>query len=226
MNKEYQKIETVFNRETFGKNRLIPYDWRNATVKDLKDIMWVGTEKIDGTNIRVYWDGHKVSYAGRTDKAQIPKHLLKYLEDTFSGNEKEEVFEQMFGEKEVILYGEGYGAKIQNGGLYRNDVSFILFDVMIDGYYLDFANVMNIAKTLGIDCVPIVYSGSLESLIEYVSEGHLSTIGKAPMEGVVARPLHTIYDKRGNRIIVKIKYCDFKDWGHETCTTGWLKEGE
>ena len=215
MNKEYQKIDTIFERETFGNNKLIPYRWRNPLVEFLNDNVWLATEKIDGTNIRVYWDGHKVSFAGRTDKAQIPKHLLEHLENTFGGETKEQVFEQMFGEKEVILYGEGYGPKIQNGGAYRPDVSFILFDVMINGYFLEFKNVIDIARTLGIDSVPVVAAGTIDDLIKVVAEGRDSTFGTAKMEGVVARPEHTIYDHRGKRIIVKIKYRDFKDWNDE-----------
>ena len=61
--------------------------------------------------------------------------LLEYLNNKFINIETEELFEQKFGENDVILFGEGYGAKIQNGGLYRSDNSFILFDVMINGNY-------------------------------------------------------------------------------------------
>jgi hypothetical protein len=31
-------------------------------------------------------------------------------------------------------------------------------------------------------------------------------------EGIVCRPVIPIKDERGNRIIVKIKYCDYKEW--------------
>lgn len=55
----------------------------------LKNIQWVGTEKVDGTNIRVYWDGYRISIAGRTDKAEIPPHLYKYLSDLFLTPEME-----------------------------------------------------------------------------------------------------------------------------------------
>lgn len=51
----YEKIETIFNRDTTGTKKLILGDFRNETVKFLKDTEWVFTEKIDGTNIRVYW---------------------------------------------------------------------------------------------------------------------------------------------------------------------------
>jgi hypothetical protein len=37
----------------------------------------------------------------------------------------------------------------------------------------------------------------------------MSTIGKAPMEGLVARPKVELQDRCGNRMIVKIKVKDF-----------------
>ena len=72
----YNKIETVFNRDTEGTKRLILDSYRNEAVEYLKDNIWQSTEKIDGTNIRVHWDGHNVEFGGRTDRAQIPNHLL------------------------------------------------------------------------------------------------------------------------------------------------------
>ena len=54
---EYNKIETVFNRDTTGTKKLIRGDWRNEAVEYLKDSKWQFTEKFDGTNIRVIWDG-------------------------------------------------------------------------------------------------------------------------------------------------------------------------
>lgn len=131
MVKEYNKIGVIFNRDIDGTKKLIDGDFKSETVEYLKNNIWTFTEKIDGTNIRVYWDGHKVQFFGRTDRANIPSHLVNYLNETFGTMEAEELFEQKFGETEVTLYGEGYGYKIQNGGLYRDDVSFIMFDVMI-----------------------------------------------------------------------------------------------
>lgn len=208
----YEKIETVFKRDAEGTKKLIPNEYRNETVEYLKDSMWYFTEKIDGTNIRVMWDGHNVSFGGRTDKAQIPKHLLKYLEEKFKITEVEELFEQTFGEKEVILFGEGYGCKIQNGGAYRDDVSFILFDVLIGDNYQSREWVEQTAKMFDIEVVPIVAEGSIEEGIAYVSSHPDSTIGTAWMEGVVGRPAVELKDRCGNRVIVKIKWEDFKHW--------------
>ena len=155
---EYTKIETLFKRDIDGTKKLIEGDFRNETVEFLKDNQWEFTEKIDGTNIGIVWDGHKVSYQGRTERAQIPAHLMNKLIEMFGGEVNEELFEQKFGDMPVILFGEGYGPKIQNGGNYRSDVSFILFDVYLPGskLWLKRDVIEDIAKTFGIDVVPIV----------------------------------------------------------------------
>ena len=208
--REYPKIETIFNRDTEGTKKLIFGTYRDETVKYLRFNDWQFTEKIDGTNISVEWDGHAVSFHGRTERAQIPKHLLEYLEKTFLTTEAEELFEQTYGDKNVILYGEGYGAKIQNGGNYRSDVSFILFDVLIGDNWQEREWVEKTAKMFGIDVVPVVFVGSLEEGVDYVMEHHPSTIGTAMMEGIVGRPMVEMRDRLGKRIIVKIKWEDFK----------------
>lgn len=213
--KEYHKIETIFERDEKTK-KLIIGKFRNQTVEYLKNNLWTFTEKVDGTNIRVYWDGHKVQYAGRTDKAVIPQHLLNKLNEIFGGEINEELFEQKFGEREVILFGEGYGPKIQNGGLYRDDVNFILFDVMINGNYQSREDVEEIANYFKIDIVPIVLEGTLEDGVNYVLHNRQSMIAKngAEIEGVVGRTKVETLDRTGKRNIVKIKYRDFKeiDW--------------
>ena len=211
----YEKIETVFKRDAEGTKKLIPNKYRNETVEYLKDSMWYFTEKIDGTNIRVMWDGHNVSFGGRTDKAQIPKHLLKYLEEKFKTTEVEELFEQTFGEKEVILFGEGYGCKIQNGGAYRDDVSFILFDVLIGDNYQSRECVVETAKMFNVEVVPVILRGTIKEGIEFVMGHHKSSIGNAWMEGLVGRPNVELRDRTGNRVIVKIKWEDFKHWSDE-----------
>ena len=208
--KEYHKIETLFERDMEGSKKLIPGKYRDETVEFLAYNKWVFTEKIDGTNIRVHWDGHKVTFGGRTERAAIPSHLMNYLIQTFSGEETEQMFEQKFGETEVTLYGEGYGVKIQNGGMYRDDVSFILFDVLIGDAWLTRESVEDIAKCFGIDVVPVIFEGYLDEGVTFVKSKPMSTIGKAPMEGLVARPAVEMKDRRGRRVIVKIKVRDFE----------------
>lgn len=210
---EYTKIDTLFKRDMGGTKKLIEGEYRNKTVEFLKDNEWIGTEKVDGTNIGICWDGHKVSYQGRTDRAQIPAHLMNKLIEMFGGEINEELFEQKFGEMQVILFGEGYGPKIQKGGgNYRSDVSFILFDVYLSeqNLWLKRDSIEDIARTFGIDVVPIVFRGNLDDAVAYIKTKPKSTMGTADMEGIVCKPAVDILDRMGRRIIVKIKVRDFE----------------
>ena len=208
--REYIKIETLFNRREDGSKKLIEGYFRNETVEFLKDLPWQFSEKIDGTNIQIRWDGHKVWYGGRTERASIPSHLMNKLIELFGSNDTEQLFEQKFGETEVILYGEGYGAKIQRGESYRKDVSFILFDVLIGNIWLKRESVEDIARAFGIDVVPIVLIGTLQDAVDFVKTHPKSTIGTANMEGVVGRPMVELKDRTGKRVIVKVKVKDFE----------------
>ncbi len=131
--RKYEKIETIYERSLDGSKSLMSGVWRNPTVAMLKDIPWDWTEKVDGMNICVHWDGHTVEFGGRTESAQIPAPLVNRLNELFGGETNAQVFEQLFGEREVYMYGEGYGNKIQGcGKQYIPDgIDFILFDLMI-----------------------------------------------------------------------------------------------
>ena len=207
---EYHKIETIYERDTKTK-KLIEGRFKNPTIEYLKDNAWQFTEKIDGTNIRVVWDGHRVSFYGRTDNAQIPSQLTNRLFELFGGEVNEQMFEQKFGGTEVMLVGEGYGAKIQGcGSLYKDTQDFILFDVMIAGNWQPRESVEDIASYFGLDVVPIVLEGTLDDAVFYVKHKPKSRIGKADSEGVVGRPKVELQDRCGNRVIVKIKVHDFQ----------------
>lgn len=134
---KYEKLETIFSRDMDGTKKLMNGVFRDPTVEFLKDAQWDWTEKVDGTNIGVVWDGYRVSYQGRTENAKIPTRLMEKLNDLLGTPEAEQVFEEQFGDRSVILFGEGYGNKIQGvGQKYIPDgVGFILFDLWIGGNY-------------------------------------------------------------------------------------------
>lgn len=210
--KEYHKIETLFERDMLGNKKLIEGKFRNTAIEYLKDNQWSFTEKIDGTNIRVHWDGHKVYFGGRTDNAQMPTNLVYRLNDLFLGVTNEELFEQKFGEIPVTLYGEGYGEKIQaSGGKYLKGVDFILFDVQVGDTWLERGNIEDIAKSFNLKVVPIVLTGTIQDAIDYVKSKPKCTIAseEKEAEGLVGKPLVELLDRRGSRVIVKIKVCDF-----------------
>jgi len=203
---KYHKIQTIFLRDPENKYKtLLEGQFALPEFEYLANNLWVFTEKIDGTNIRIIWDGERVSFGGRTDNAQIPTFLYNRLSELFPS----ELFLNLYKENPMVLYGEGYGAKIQSGGNYIPDgVNFILFDINI-GNWMPRDVVEDIAGKLSIQTVPIVGEGTLYDAVELVREGFKSKVGTQIAEGLVMRPSVELVGRTGNRIISKIKYKDF-----------------
>ena len=203
--KVYDKIEAIFERDNVTK-KTIKGQYRNRAVELLKDIQWSGTEKIDGTNIRVYWDGYKITFAGRTDNAQIPPNLLEYLQETFNCHE---LFEQLFGDEETILFGEGYGYKINGNYLNKQNNDFILFDVYSKENYWGRQAVESVANYFNLPIVPILKIGTLDEMVEMVENGFNSKLNPDVLaEGIVAKPIEELKTNNNERVITKIKYKD------------------
>ncbi len=205
--REYQKIETLYTFDNLKKRFVAKF--YNPIVEYLAPLGWFATEKVDGTNVRVQWNGHSFCFMGRTDQSVLPNEINSLLGETFNKNEMEVAFEQKFGGKEVILFLEGFGGKIQNGAYTIKKERIIGFDIMIDGIYLDRVVAFAIFQSFGIDVVPQMSFPSLYSAIEYVKKAPKSKIDETSIiEGLVVVPQRRIYDHMGNRIIVKIKVKD------------------
>lgn len=208
MSNLYPKIYGPYKRFTEGprRNQLDIGNWTRPEFELLAQLPWVWTEKVDGTNVRVIWDGYKVTFGGRTDDAQMPVFLLQVLQELFP----ETLLEQQFGANPAVLYGEGYGAKIQKGGgNYRQDQSFVLFDVKVGNWWLTPESVTAVADSMSLDRVPIVLEDSVIAAIKMVSLGLESAWGSFQAEGLVGRPPMGIMARDGDRLLMKIKRKDF-----------------
>lgn len=208
--KEYTKINTIFKRDMSNKGKIIIGEYAQPEFEYLKDNKWYFTEKIDGTNIRIEWlAGHGIKLAGRTDNAQIPSFLYDRLNEIFPPNKIDTCIDKT---DSLVLYGEGYGAKIQKGGgnYIPDGCDFILFDVLVDGWWLKREDVVDVAVKLGIKYVPITAMGTLSGAVELAEHGFDSQIGNCIAEGLVIKPIVELQTRAGNRIITKIKHKDFK----------------
>lgn len=211
----YPKIETLFNRDE--RFKVIPGDFRREEFAIINE--WVVTEKIDGTNIRVQFSADPfsgetlIAIRGKSDNAQVPQPLFDIL--TAWAASKCEQITKIMSQHDLMtycLYGEGYGPKIQSGGYYRADQGFILFDVNAGGSWLDPQQVLSTAMDLEIDCVPVLGVDTTEAIVDLVRSGTLMTttaLETRPAEGVVCRPRVPLTDRRGERVIWKLKAKDF-----------------
>jgi hypothetical protein len=228
----YHKINALFKRHISGpkKGKLIMDDWAQPEFEYLAKNKWEFTEKIDGTNIRIGFvqNGETpVCFKGRTDNAQIPQPLLEYLTDYFT---MERLERDALLTGQTILFGEGVGQKIQDSGKYLDRYDFILFDVKIGDFWLNRENVADIAQKLGVATAPVIGQGTLYDAIDIVSTGFgpgtngrfktfsgpgvkfglKSQFGNFEAEGIVARPSVPLFNRKGERIITKIKAVDFR----------------
>lgn len=212
---KYQKIMSIYKRDEKTKEFLIG-QYSTPEIEYLKNNQWEWTEKLDGTNIRIKYDGNNVVYAGRSDETNLPVSLIYRLDEIFKSEDGRKRLKETFDygpEKmmEVYLYGEGIGRKIQKGGgNYNPDgVDFVLFDVIVEHWQLSRENVDGIAKKLGIKSAPVIGRGTLDEAIKITEKGFNSQWGSFIAEGIVVRPLVELFTKKGDRVITKVKYRDF-----------------
>ncbi len=233
----YSKIDTLFDRDkdTFT---VIDGAWRRPEFEMIRK--WRVTEKVDGTNIRLIFNRHvnddevwvTSESRGKTDKAQMPGPLGQVLEgirariadDVLNVMDEHDI-------QTMTFYGEGYGPGIQSGGYYRDDPSFILFDIKTSGrgvtpgpeFWLDEETVTDTAEKLQLDRVPQLtnpYAGDTDpslwltsDIIEYVRSGDCRTTfakEEREAEGVIAKAPVPLFNNRGQRVMFKLKGSDFR----------------
>jgi hypothetical protein len=214
----YHKINSAFKRDLQG--HVIPHEWSTPEFEYLRNTPWDWTEKVDGSNLRLFYDGKKVTLGGRTDRAQLNVNLIEAIRGM--GLLEPDVWAPRFPghghempETGVTLFGEGYGAGIQKGGgLYREDPGFILFDVRVGHTFLRRNAVEQIADAFNVPVVPFVGTCSPLTAWSLIRQGELKSDWAergVQMEGIVGTPQVPMYDRMGRRIVMKMKY---QDW-HE-----------
>lgn len=214
---EYGKIETLFERQPDFTVDI--YKIKRPVFRSISQ--WQIEEKIDGTNIRVMLIPgiDTVTFNGRTDRANVPGDLITYLLKTFTLEKMQAQFADAVANSfPVILYGEGYGAGIQKGGgNYRSDKAFRLFDVKVGDWWLERENVYAIAAGLDIKHAPNLGIWSFDEIVQRVKIGINSVVARedsdrsnVEAEGIIGRPIETLFDRWGHRVILKLKTSDFR----------------
>lgn len=214
---KYEHIDTLWKRDMEGKfgqkGKIIEGDFSKEEFGIIDQ--WEVTEKIDGMNIRIEIKPDDIngvfvySLYGRTDKAIIPEQLKNNLIEHFDNIDLLKIFD-MSKANCITLFGEGFGHKIQEGGKYISDnQNFILFDINIDGIWLESEKVTEFTNKLKLLRVPIIGIMTKKEVIEYVKSKPKSAFGDFVMEGVVCRTKPLLLRRMGERVIFKLKDRDF-----------------
>jgi RNA ligase (TIGR02306 family) len=188
----------------------------------------VFTEKLHGTNFRVgkiaeqNETGEKTyvyaagSHGVRRKEFGVDENRSKYWEPMTENMKK--LLDHLCGDQsDVIVYGEIYGAGVQDMayGLVGAR-SFRVFDIAINGRYMNYDDKKNLFDQFGIEMVPILYRGpfSKEILKEHTSGSTtMCPVDKAGKfkgrEGVVITPTIERHNMKIGRVILKSISADY-----------------
>lgn len=232
---KYPKVQTLWKRDE-NTHKVIKDDL--SLSEFALPNKWVVSEKVDGTNVRVIYckvtelDGEEQyvrKFAGKTDEAMLHPALIKRLEELFTFEKLAVTFPDV---EEVILFGEGYGSKVNGIKGYGVEAEFILFDVAVKNedeersfkvpyWWMTRANVKDIAQKLG---VQVVYEFTLQydlgGAVGWLRNAPLSVVARnnhklipvnpLVMEGIVCRTEPMLLTRDGSPLMWKLKLRDFK----------------
>jgi len=184
---------------------------------------WIKTEKIDGTNIRIILtkpdeNGERLTHIGSrklilnpTDKNS--KQFMDCLEEV-NLHKINEYFKDV--NSTIIIYGEGYGAGVQTGGIYSSKKNFRVFDIRIGEAYQDFDYVQKVCIDNQLNIVPVLsnvdeitYDECIKTL-ELFKETLIKEGNGGKPEGLVYKFEPVLLNKYKERLIFKVKFKDFK----------------
>lgn len=240
------------------RNQIILGKFSDEVINYLKNCMFEGYEKIDGTNSKICFfpSTGDIRVGGKTDKSSsihgqfemlqeiaariqpkmcelFPKESARFIPSKGDDNKvkywdltdhlgittvtptKEGQYGVRLEEVPVYIYGEYFGAGVQKcGGRYSDKNDFRVFDIDVQGWWIPRELRDKYCEELGLKQVPFLGYHTFLEFEDMVKRGFKTTIDGVKddtlmAEGIVARPAIPIRDSRGNRIIVKIKSCDY-----------------
>lgn len=180
------------------------------------------TEKIHGTNCRVgvVWTDGEWQFVAGSHRSQLKAGRycgpleLPYVLQLLNGLCDES--------HNVIVFGELFGRGIQDldYGVRGDEIGFRVFDISLDGSYLDWDVVQDMCVLHGVATVPVLYKGCYrKGLVDEYTNGRtmLSSPGSITSkfkgrEGIVITPLKEEWSEvLLGRLILKSKSADFID---------------
>lgn len=166
------------------------------------------TEKIHGTNSRVGMVEGMEMAGSMGMRRKRPEELagnIYWLPWTL-GPVRELLTSLGAEHRQVVLYGEIFGSKIQNldYGNRHGRLGYRAFDLLVDGRYLDAECFRKSCERFGVDMVPVLYEGAFDlETVRTLAEGTTTMGADHIREGVVVRPLVERRDPKIGRVCLK-----------------------
>jgi RNA ligase (TIGR02306 family) len=171
----------------------------------------VATEKVHGTNCRVGVIEGELMAGSMEVRRKRPAHDEHLASSLYWFPMSLAPVHALLDElsrtsRQVILFGEVYGSKVQNLSYgCAGKLGFVAFDLLVDGRYLDAEDFALHCAKHGVPTAPIVFHGPFSvDAIRNVSGGRTTFAGADHIrEGVVVRPVRERADPKIGRVILK-----------------------
>lgn len=210
----------------FHKYTSIEHYWRN-TDEIIEGTPVRITEKIHGTNSRVgvvkLLDGTFEFMAG-SHKLRRKKPEEGHSSLYWSPLENDRVLSLLNHlcdeQHTVIIFGEIFGKTVQDMDYGEAGATgYRVFDISVDGRYLDWAQIAPACLAFGVPTVPVLYVGPFsKELVEKYTHGETTLADKSRVqsrfkgrEGIVITPLVEQHSRSLGRVILKSVSADYLD---------------
>ena len=167
----------------------------------------------DGNKIQFY---NLYSESGKAEDGAVETTIKFDKEDSISEGG---LYGVQLEEVPIYIYGEYFGTGIQKCGsrYIQNGNDFLVFDIKQQGWWTPKDVRDALCKGLKLNTVPFLGVMTLKEIEDKVRAGFTTQFDRAAdptmlEEGIVARPTIPLCDGSGNRIIVKVKYCDYIEY--------------
>lgn len=197
-------------------------------IKEGEEVLF--TEKLHGTCTIVAFnpnaidaeDRFQVSSKGHASRG---RSLIRDLDDEgkdknvywrmaskYDLEEKLARLSERYPKQKIQIFGETLGVQDLNYGLQNGELDFRIFDIAVNGEYVDCNDLNEISNYLDIPQVPVLYQGSYDKqVIENVATGKEQFTGTEAhlREGGVLRPVTERRDDTIGRVILKVISPDY-----------------
>jgi RNA ligase (TIGR02306 family) len=202
----------IANEHQVPRNPLFPQYTEIQNLRHFPDLLLddetvVITEKIHGTNSRIgmvegEWlaGSHRIQRGPGDDLYWSPRDQAEWMVSVLGKVHKQ-----------VILYGEIYGAEVQSldYGCLGHE-GYAAFDLMIDGRYLDWHSFQVLCHIYQVETVPMLFMGTFSlEMVRKLSKGNTRLSAQHIREGVVVKPIVERSHPKIGRVVLKYVSDDY-----------------